>query len=428
MIKRLVEDLYPLNRSIVSEAFDESLKYIGGLIPLTIHSYPTGKECWSWIIPRHWSVRSAYIEADGHRLVDLASHPLHLVIGSLPVDKVVSRDELLKHLVWDERRPNAIPYRDKYYELDWGFCIPANLLSSFRAERYRVFIDARYEDGHLSVGECVIEGRERRGGTLLAHVDHPVQAEDGLSSVAVLVELGRRLKRREPMRYTYRLLFVPETIGSIAYLSHHEDLIPEIRWSIFLEMLGNANPLILQHSYQGDSFIDRAALYALRRSGLPYKSGRFGYVIQNDEKVWNSPGVGIPSISLSRAGGIRAREDGSMEFDPYPEYHTSDDTPAIISEQRLEEALKVLERIVEIQENDFTPKRRVKGPIFLSRYGLWVDWRENLKLNLAIDEMMYLMDGQHSAFDIAERLDLDLDLVCHYLERFGEAGLIEVVR
>jgi aminopeptidase-like protein len=142
--------------------------------------------------------------------------------------------------------------------------------------------------------------------------------------------------------------------------------------------------------------------------------------------VWNSPGVNIPSLSLSRAGGIRTREDGTAQFDPYPEYHTSDDTPAIVSEARLEEAVTVLERIIDIHERDFVPRRRVKGPIFLSRYGLWVDWRENLKLNLAIDELMYMLDGRHSAFDIAERLGLDMEFVCRYLQRFRDAGLIDV--
>jgi aminopeptidase-like protein len=429
MIKRLVEDLYPLNRSIVSEDFDRALEYIGREIPLTVHRVPSGTECWSWIVPRRWAVRAAWIEAEGRRLVDLADHPLHVVTGSLPIDAEVSRDELMRHLVWDTRRPQAIPYRDRYYELDWGFCVAASTLPAFRAERYRVFIDASYADGHLSVGETLVEGKERHGGVLLAHVDHPAQAEDGLSSAAVLVEVGRRLLARRPTRYTYRLLFVPETIGSIAYLSQNESVIADIRWSMFLEMLGNTrHPLTLQRSYGGDSAIDRMATYALKRSGRPFTTGPFGHVVQNDEKVWNAPGVDVPSVSLSRAGGMRVGEDGRPEFAPYPEYHTSDDTPAIVSEERLEEAVRVIEAVIDIHENDFVPERRVKGPFFLSRYGLWVDWRENLPLNLAVDELMYLLDGRHSAFDIADRLDLDMDLVCRYLEKFREAGLIDIVR
>jgi len=426
-MKQLVEDLYPLNRSIVGAEFDRALEYLAKRIPLSIHRVPTGSECWSWIVPRRWSVTSAYIEADGRRLIDLADHPLHVVIGSLPVDREVSREELFAHLVWDERRPHAIPYRDRYYELDWGFCVPASRLPTFAADRYRVVIDATYEDGYLAVGECVIKGQRPEGGVLLAHVDHPFQAEDGLSAVAVLVELASRLKEREPMRYTYRLLFVPETIGSIAYLSRHEALIPDIKWAMFLEILGNdAHPLALQRSYQGDTYIDRVAEHVLRRSGLPFTTGPFGHIVQNDEKVWNSPGVGIPAISLSRAGGMRAEPDGRVRFDPYPEYHTSDDTPRIVHEERLEEALRVIESIIDVHEMDRLPTRRVKGPMFLSRYGLWVDWRENLKLNLAIDELMYLLDGRHTMFEIARELDLDMDFVRCYLERFQAAGLIDL--
>jgi aminopeptidase-like protein len=234
--------------------------------------------------------------------------------------------------------------------------------------------------------------------------------------VVSAIEAARRLAARPlpPGSMSVRFLFCPETIGSICYLSHNEDLIPRLRGGIYSEMTGNRNSLVLQRSFQGDDLMDRVARTVLTaRFGEGVREGAFRKVIGNDEMVINGPGVGVPCISLSRW--------------PYDEYHTSDDTPEIIDEALLVEAAEVIEEICRIRGTDYVPRRTFKGPVFLSRYGLWVDWRENFPLNRALEGIMLRLEGDRSIFAIAEELGLPFEDVRDYVERFRAHGLVEAL-
>ena len=200
----------------------------------------------------------------------------------------------------------------------------------------------------------------------MAHLCHPAMVNDDLTGVAVLVDIAKELSERSN-HYTYKFLLVPETIGSVAYLSQNEDVIPKLKCGIFLEMLGNNNIHALQLTRQGNTRLDRIARYVLKQKLTNFREGPFRKIIGNDEMVFNGPGVNVSMISISRF--------------PYPEYHTSDDNPGIISEENLIESKNLILEILNIIDNDYIPKREFKGPVFLSGYGLWVDWRVNQKLH-----------------------------------------------
>jgi len=408
----LLERVYPLNRSLVSDDYDRALEMIGECIELQIHAYASGTRCWTWSIPQKWTVNEAWIEADGERIVDFADHPLHLWSSSLPIDRVVPHDELMQHIAHDPARPDAIPFRFNFYELKWGFSVTGEQLERMTADEYHVKIDARHTDGHLKVAEASAEGSSDEVVIIMAHLDHPAQANDGLSGVVVGVDLIKELRRRDT-HYTYKLLIVPETIGSIAYFSHNEDLILRCRCGIFLEMMGNDNRMALQHSLQHDDFIDRAARRALTdRFGTGnFERGAFRQIVGNDEMVLNGPGVGVPTISVSRS--------------PYPEYHTDKDSPDIVTEQRLHEALDTVLDIVDILERDYVPRRKFRGPIFLSGYGLWVDYRENYVLNRAIERVMLSMEGDQSILDIVDQTAASYRDVYDFVGRVVDLGLAE---
>ncbi|KKQ21361.1 MAG: aminopeptidase domain-containing protein [Parcubacteria group bacterium GW2011_GWA2_37_10] len=423
---KLINDIWFKRRDIISDGFRESLKYISKIIPLKIHKIPTGAKCWTWIIPDKWTVKNAYIEdLDGNKLLDLKNHPLHIVSYSLPVDKIVSKEELFKHLHTSKERPNAIPFEFKYYQRDWGFCIQHSKLKEFTKDEYKVFIDSKFEKGNLEVGECIIKGKTDKTIVLVAHLCHPAQVNDDLTGVTVLVALAKEMQKtlRHPSArlrtraqgkknyYTYKFLFVPETIGSVAYLSKNEDIIPKFKYGVFLEMLGNDNIHALQLSRQGDTRIDRIARYVMERKLKNFREGPFRTIVANDEVAFNGPGVNIPMISISRY--------------PYPEYHTSDDNPDIISEQRLEQSKNLILEILNIIDNDYTPKRRFKGPIFLSSYDLWVDWRENLKLNQNIEKIILNLEGDKTVFDIAEELNMEFDDVLDFINKLKKDKLIK---
>ena len=406
----LINDLWYKKRDLVSDDYDESLDYISKIIPLKIHKIPSGTKCWTWTIPEKWSVKDAYIEdTDGNRLLDSKENPLHVWSYSLPIDKVVTKEELMKHLTTIPKRPNAIPFNFKFYERDWGFSIQHNKLKKFTKNKYKVFIDSETEKGDLKVGDCTIKGKTDETIVLVAHLDHPAMVNDDLAGVAVLVEIGKELMKKKN-HYTYKLLFLPETIGSIAYISQNEDIIPKLKYGIFLEMLGNDNNLALQRTRQDDTRLDRIARYVMEKNLKDFREDGFRKIIENDEMVFNGPGVNMPMISISRY--------------PYPEYHSSDDNPNIISEDKLVEAKNIIMDILNIIDNDYIPKRKFKGPIFLSGYGLWVDWRENKQLNANIDQIMLNLEGDKSIFDISNELNMEFDDVLGYINKFLNNDLI----
>jgi len=411
----LIREVYPLNRSLVSDDYDRALEMVGERVEMTVHEYPSGSDCWTWRIPQKWTVNEAWVETtDGERIIDFADHPLHLWTGSLPIDTVVSREELIEHLAWNDEHPSAIPYRFNFYELKWGFSLSYDQLQTLDADQYHVHIDTEYTDGTLKVGEVTVPGESDETVVLMAHLDHPGQANDGLSGVAVGAELMNWLRERDN-HYTYTLLVLPETIGSIAYFSHNMDLIPRCRAGIFLEMLGNDNQFAFQHSRQHDDFIDHAARQTLvdRFGEGNFTEGAFRKVVGNDEMVLNGPGVNVPTISISRW--------------PYWQYHTHFDNMDMISQECLEESLDVIKDIIGILEGDFVPRRKFTGPIFLSGYGLWVDYRVNFALNRAIEQVMLSLEGDQSILDIARNTNVTYDDIYDFVRRVIDLDLAEEI-
>ncbi|NIS83322.1 MAG: DUF4910 domain-containing protein [Anaerolineales bacterium] len=429
VLKGILEEIYPLHRTLVSDGSDRALEIIASNMPeeanFTIETYAPSTPVWTWKVPERYVVHEAYLEIEGgERIIDFADNPLHLVSYSLPVDELLTWEELQPHLYYNEQRPHAIPWEFKYYERSWGFCLPKNDFDELpRDKRYRAVIRTEFVEDEerglrIGVGAILPEGGvDRQAGEVIvaAHICHPMQANDDVAGVVTAIGVAHRLAKK-PLPHgsmSIRFLFSPETIGSISYLAHHEDLIPHLKGGIFVEMTGNENSLVLQRTRQDDHLMDRVARYVLVQSGQPFREGEFAQVIANDERVINGPGVNVPCISLSRW--------------PYEEYHTSDDNPDIIHEEMLQEATNVIEDIIRIYATNFVPNRTFRGPVFLSGHGLWVDWRENWDLNRAIEKIMMRFEGQHSVFDIASELGLDYWETWEYVEKFREKGFVTKV-
>lgn len=426
-MKELLIELYPLNRLLVGDDNDKALAIIQEELPeMEICKIPSGTECWTWIVPEKWTVNSAYVSDGENKLIDFADHPLHLLSHSLPMDQWVTKEELMEHLYYAEshladggytvpERPDAIPWRLKYYERDWGFCIQKSKLEQFTQDKYYVKIDTEFTDGNLCIGDFTIPGETDETIVIISDICHPAQVNDSISGAVVAVNIAQQLSKRKN-HYTYKFVFLPETIGAIAYLSQNEQLIPNMVYAIFSEMLGHKNSFVLQHSRQGNSRIDHIAEYVLEKNTESFRTGKFREVICNDELIFNGPGVNVPTISLSRY--------------PFPEYHTSDDNPDIIFEDMLEEASDIVLKIIHIVDNDFLPKRNFKGIVFLSRYGLWVDWRKGPEYKVLgenIEKILLLLEGDMTVFDIANKLNVNFDMVLEFIIKLEEHNLIERV-
>ena len=419
---RFINDIWFERRDIVSDGYDKALTYIHKLLPnMSIRRYASNSEAWTWIIPEKWTLRKAQIKSNGKIILDSRDHPLHVMSYSAPVSGKVTKKELLAHLHSRPECPEVIPFEFSYYKKDWGFCVQHNKMREFTSNEYEVLIDSEFSPGELKVGELCVPGVIKDEIVIMAHLCHPCMVDDGLSGVSVLTSIAKQVMAM-PGYYSYRFLIVPETIGSIAYLSHNEHLLKTMKYGIFLEMLGHDGSFSLQSSKQGTTLIDKAAEVCFKEMDLEYKIGKFLEVICNDEKVLNGPGINIPTISISRSNFW-----GRGEW-PYPQYHSSADTPEIISVKRLRESEVLVIKILDILNQNYYPLATVKGPIFLSRYGLWVDWRKNRELNTKQAEVLYyLHDGKKSLVDIAYELGLPFKILKEWLDIFLKNGLIKKI-
>lgn len=428
----LIDELWFLKRDIVSDGYDQALYRLAEEVPMTIHEYPSGEECWTWTVPEKWTCHEAYLETlDGRRIIDYADHPLHVVSYSLPFEGVVGREELFNHLhvspFWDD----AIPFVFKYYQRDWGLCMSQQIRDTLNEDAYRVVIRTSFEKGTLKVGEVVLEGESRESFMLGAHLCHPAMVSDDLSGVVLGIDVMRAMFARyaeSKPYYTYRFLIVPETIGSLAYLSHNESLIPEMVAGLFLESLGIDSAHALQKSFVG-ALLGRAPQADLCMSaamrGLDPQAyiGEYRSVVKNDEAQFNAPGVRVPMLSLSRAW---PNQPPSGPF--YYGYHSSHDTPAIVSRERMERSRDLVLALLDAWERNQYVVNQFKGEVFCSRYGIWVDYRTNPEGWRLLFQIMEYCDGQYTIADIAEKLDTSFKTVWGVVSQLADKGLVSFSR
>ncbi len=408
--------MHLLHRTINSDDFEKSLQLIGSFLGAgyKIHDYEPGTEAFTWIVPHRYHVDEAYIEHKGKRYADFSQCNLSVVSYSVPVDKTIGYEELKRHVWTHEKLPNEVPWQFKYYDKTWGFCMRHNEFKTLDPQgQYRVVIRSRFEKQPFQVGEIVIPGKSKEEILWVSDICHPSQVNDSLTGAVVAADLAKQYHAQYDGRYTLRFLFLAETIGSIVWFSRNEEKIKDIRFGFFCEMVGNTNRFLLKRSRQDNTLVDRVAAYVLSRhercgktESIPFKN----VVPGNDERVMNGLGIDIPSISITRW--------------PYPEYHTTADNPSLMRQENLDEAKAVFKEMIGIFNTNRYPVYLSKGPIFLSRYGLHVSWYENPTLNKAIERILFLMDGKHSVFDIAQETGLDYDTTLDYLNKYEANNLI----
>ena len=399
----LVQELYPICRSITGDGVRETLRVVSRVAPIQGMEVPTGTAVLDWEVPPEWNVRDAFIaNLAGERLVDFRRHNLHLVSYSHPMRRRVGRDELLRHLHSLPAQPDLIPYRTAYYANTWGFCVPHRLLESLTDPEYDVEIDATFGPGALTYGECVIPGNRPDEVLLSCHICHPSLCNDNLSAVAVAAWLARALADAAPLRYTYRLLFVPGTIGAITWLAQHDDVTARIRYGLVLANLGDRSGFTYKRSRRGDTETDRIVAHVLAHSGFEWQVRDFspyGY----DERQYCSPGFDLPVGRLTRA-----------VHGEFPEYHTSADNLNFVTPQSLADSYGLLVAIVEaIESNRIYLNLAPKGEPQLGRRGVYdaIGGTARGAREMAMLWVLNQSDGGRSLLDIAERARLSIDEV-----------------
>jgi len=417
-LHRFASDLYPICRSITGAGIRTTLNRIQQQIPLEISEVPSGTPVFDWTVPKEWNIRDAYIKApSGERIVDFQKCNLHVLNYSTPVHRTMTLGELKPHLFTIPDRPDWIPYRTSYYNENWAFCLSHNQMLALADGEYEVRIDSTLEDGYLSYGECYLPGRTSEEILMSCHACHPSLANDNLSGLSVATFLARFLAGRD-LRYSYRFLFIPGTIGAIAWLARNERAASLVRHGLVLTCVGDDGPFHYKKSRRGDAEIDRIAAHVLSHETQGSEILEFepyGY----DERQYCSPGFNLPVGCLMRS-----------VWGTFPQYHTSADNLDFIKPLRLAESLRLCVAVVDVLErnrryrnlNPFCEPQLGKRNLYRSTGGNTINQEINARL-----WVLNLSDGTHSLLDIAERSGMSFAAISEAADLLCESGLLSVL-
>jgi aminopeptidase-like protein len=395
--------LYPICRSISGPGLRQTLAILGEALPgLAVHGVPSGSRVFDWTVPPEWRIRDAWIKGpDGRKVVDLGRSSLHVLNYSVPIRRTMPLDELKAHLHTLPDRPDWIPYRTSYYKRDWGFCMAHRELERLQPGMYEVCVDADLDEGgRLEWGELFLPGQSEDEVLLSTHACHPSLCNDNLSGVVVLAELAALLATAH-RRYSYRILFIPGGIGSVAWLSQNAARVGKIKHGLVLNCLGDDAPFTYKLSRRGDAEIDAAARCVLRDARVPYRVIGFtpyGY----DERNYCSARFDLPVGSLTRS-----------THSTFPGYHSSGDDLELVRPHVLAGSLAMYLAVLAVLERnrryvnqapDAEPQLGKRG-----LYGLQGGLQRRARPEVAMLWVMNQSDGRRSLLDVAWASGLPFD-------------------
>lgn len=424
MIKRIEEyfdRLFPINRSLTGNGNRETLKILSELVDLNIHEVPSGTSCFDWIIPPEWNVAEAWIKnSKGETIIDFSKLNLHLIGYSEPVHEKMKLNELKLHLHSLLDMPDVVPYMTSYYSRRWGFCLTHNQLSTLIDDEYEIYIDSTLDEkGSMTYGEAILQGKEQKEILFSTYICHPSMANNELSGPLVTSFLYNELKKRERLRYTYRFIFIPETIGSIYYLSKYgKDLKDNLIAGFVVTCIGDPGVFTYKRSRKKDSLPNRCVELLLEQTEEKYIVHDF-FPSGSDERQYCSPGFNLPVGSLMRT-----------MYGIYPEYHTSADNKDFISFEAMEESVKKYLNVIDMIENNhvYTCTMPFCEPQ-LGKRGLYPTLGSQKSRTDFLNAMMWLLnlaDGTKDLITISKISNQSYSLLVEVVKVLIDKNLLEI--
>jgi len=415
----LVKRLFPICRSITGNGVRETLRILKKEIPLKVYEVPTGTQVFDWVVPKEWNITEAWIEdPDGNRIIDFANNNLHVMGYSVPIDMELPLSKLQEHLYSIPEQPDAIPYVTSYYQERWGFCITHSAREKLPDGIYHVHINSSLANGSLTYGELIIPGESEKEIFLSTYICHPSMANNELSGPAVTTYLAKWIKSKK-RHYTYRIIFIPETIGSLTYLSQHlDELKKNVIAGFNITCVGDERTYSFQSSRYGTTLADRIARRILTKRQSDFKSYSF-LNRGGDERQYCSPGVDLPVVSITRS-----------HHTDYPEYHTSLDNLSIISPKGLKGSFDIIKECLEEIENNPRYQANFMGEPQLGKRGLYSTLSrkgsKNQDVKLYLNILAY-SDGTNDIHDLSEKLTLPEKDILEVTNTLLDAKLIRQI-
>jgi aminopeptidase-like protein len=409
-------DLFPINRSLTGDGVRQTLQYIKNIIPeMEINEVPSGTKCFDWTVPQEWNCDDAYIlDPDGNKICDFKINNLHVVGYSTPIDKEVDLEELKEHLYWIEDQPTAIPYITSYYSPRWGFCLSFNEFKKLKKGTYKVKINSELIDGSLTYGEVKLRGESDKEIFLSTYVCHPSMANNELSGPVVTSALVKFIKSLKDRKYSYRIVFIPETIGSITYISKNiDDMKKNIIAGFNISCIGDDRCFSYVPTRYGNSLSDKVSKHVLKN--IDYVEYSF-LDRGSDERQYCSPGVDLPIATICRT-----------KYGQYPEYHTSLDDLNLISPTGLYGGYEKLMKAIELLEKNNYYKVNVLCEPQLGKRGLYptISTKETGAIVRDMMNFIAYADGNNDLIDIANIIGVQAEDLYDIVDDMKRANLIE---
>lgn len=417
--------IFPYTRSITGEGVRQTLSDLAEYIrpsgvELKISEVPSGTQVFDWTVPKEWRIKEAYIEdEDGDRIIDMKENNLHVLGYSIPVDEWVDLEELKQHIYVEDGQPDVIPYVTSYYKERYGFCMSKNLRDSLKPGRYHMYIDSELFDGVLNYAEAVIPGQTDDEILFSTYFCHPSMADNECSGPALAAELINTLAAADKLKFTYRFVFVPETIGSITYLSQ-DDHVPylkeHVKAGFVLSCVGDDLDYSMVESRYADTYADRVL-----HNVLKYKDKYTIYEFHergSDERQYNAPGVDLPVVCFCRS-----------KFGEFPEYHTSADNMTFVSPEGFQGAYDAMTEVIEILEKNAYYKVKVLCEPQLGKRGLYSDISRKGSYDgiMVQRDVLSYADGRNDLIDLSERIGVPVSEIVDIVDRLVENDLLEEV-